>query len=261
MNLTSSLGVRARAGAWVVAGLAGVAMLATGCGAGQNSQTALKEPSVPGVHANLEDISLRNVQIVYPGREHPSYPQDGAAPLEVRIFNSGSTPDALVGVSSPVAKEVGLLSESGKDASGACPDAEVDAEQPKPTEKPADEPASPGASPSESPGRETSPEPTESPAGAAPATTFSVEVKPRGCALLAPGAAYHLVLSGLNEELSPGDTVEITFQFSEAGDVTLNVPFGMPTEGADHSPINMHPEEPEVVGGGKRGGEGDEGGH
>lgn len=207
---------------------AGLTTLLAGCSAGQISQTALTEPSVPGVHADAGDISLRNVQIVYGGREHPNYEKGGDAPLDVRIFNTGAEPDVLTGVKSPAAERVTLVSGDQvagdeNEGSGVCPEPVVD------------------AGPDQ------------------PASTFTIALKPGACALLAPGHQFHLQLGGLTEKLAPGDAVDVTFTFGQAGDVTLKVPFGMPTEGANHSPVNMHPEEPEVVGGHK-GGEG-EGGH
>jgi copper(I)-binding protein len=234
----------------LLAAIAGTALL-TGCGAGQQAQTASKEPSVPGVNANLGTVLLRNVQIGYPDRESRSYPRGATAPLEVRIFNSGTDPDALVGVRSDAADQV-LLLGSDSETSNICPQASVSVPAAQPTgQSPLTAPTSPTrasgtaeATPGE-PGDTAVPTPLR-PKGDA---EFSVELAPGGCALLLPGKPYRLELSGLREELAPGGTASVTFRFREAGEVTLQVPFGLPTDGPEHTPLDIHPSEPPVVGG------------
>ncbi len=227
------------------------AMLLTGCGAGQDAQTASKEPSVPGVSADLKGIAVRNVQIAYPDRETRTYPRGGDAPLEVRIFNSSTETDALVRVSSEIAEEVVLV---GSPTEAICPQASVSVPAARPTLQPTR--PRPGASPSGT--AEPTPEPptTQGPEAPAGNAEFAVELAPGTCALLT-GEPYRLELSGLRQELAPGDVVPVTFSFREAGEVTLQVPFGLPTDGPEHSPENIHPVEPPVVGGGDKG----DGGH
>ncbi|MGH3715699.1 MAG: copper chaperone PCu(A)C [Micromonosporaceae bacterium] len=237
MRLTTS-GVR-RASALI---LAGAVVALAGCSAGQNAQTAAKEPSVPGAHADLDGLALRNAQIAYADREHRSYPKGGNAPLDVRIFNTGDTPDSLVSVSSEVADSVVLVGAAAE-TSEICPEAAVSvptkaAPSPTATGSPTGSPSPTPAAPAEKPG-----------AGSA---EFTIALAPGSCALLQADQPYHLELSGLHEEIAPGGTVPITFRFAEAGEVTLDVPFGMPHDGAEHSPVNMHPEEPHVVGGGPK---------
>jgi hypothetical protein len=224
----------------LLAALAGTTLL-VGCGAGQQTQTASKEPSVPGVSANLRDIALRNVQIGYPDRESRSYPQDGTAPLEVRIFNSGTDADALIGVRSDAAAAV-LLVGSTSEGSNVCPEASVSLPATEPTGRPS-RPARPatGTTPSDTAGL--------TPVRPAGTAEFSIELTPGSCALLLPDKPYRLELTGLREELAPGGVVPVTFSFREAGEVTLRVPFGLPTEGPEHSPVDIHPAEPPVVGG------------
>ncbi|MGV9825839.1 hypothetical protein [Gordonia sp. NPDC003429] len=55
----------AQATAVAAAGIA-IALGTTGCGAGQISQTANQLPAVNGANANLGQIELRDVQIIYP---------------------------------------------------------------------------------------------------------------------------------------------------------------------------------------------------
>lgn len=237
----SRAGRAPRRGAAVLLTAVAGAMLLAGCGAGLDAQTAGKEPSVPGVSADLGGIAVRNVQIGYPDRETRIYPRGGEAPLEVRIFNSGTETDALVEVKSEVAEQV-VLAGSGGEGSAVCPQASVSLPAAQPTLQPTRE--RPGTSPSGTP----EPPTTLSPTGSAGNAEFAVELAPGACALLT-GEPYRLELSGLREELAPGDVVPVTFSFREAGEVTLQVPFGLPTDGPEHSPEDIHPVEPPVVDG------------
>jgi len=241
----SRAGRAPRRGAAVLLTAVAGTMLLAGCGAGLDAPTAGNRPSVPGVSANLGDIAVRNVQIGYPDRETRSYPEGGTAPLEVRIFNSSTETDALVGVKSEVAEQV-TLAGSGGEGSAVCPQASVSLPAAQPTVQPTRQ--RPGTSPSGT--AEPTPEPptTLSPAGSDGNAEFAVELAPGACALLT-GEPYRLELSGLREELAPGDVAPVTFSFREAGEITLQVPFGLPTDGPEHSPEDIHPVEPPVVGG------------
>jgi len=50
-----------------------------------------------------------------------------------------------------------------------------------------------------------------------------------GAALLKPGG-FHIMMIGLTEALTAGDTIEITLTFAESGEVTLTVPVKEPEE-------------------------------
>ncbi|MBP0656566.1 hypothetical protein J8J20_22085, partial [Mycobacterium tuberculosis] len=51
----------------VAAFAAGAALALSGCSAGQISQTANQASAINGNFADVEEISLRNVHIVFPG--------------------------------------------------------------------------------------------------------------------------------------------------------------------------------------------------
>jgi periplasmic copper chaperone A len=55
----------------------------------------------------------------------------------------------------------------------------------------------------------------------------AIDVPARGEALLAP-AGMHIMLIGLTQALSPGDTIELTLQFERAGPIRLQVPVRQP---------------------------------
>lgn len=96
------------------AGLAACAMVLTGCGSGQISQTASQESAVNGTSANVKEIALRNVhlQAVQTG----DFLQPGTVvPLMfVAANNSPDVDDKLLAVSS----EIGQVTLTG---AGAIP--------------------------------------------------------------------------------------------------------------------------------------------
>lgn len=242
--LTSAVRSRVprRGAAVLFTAVAGTAIL-VGCGAGQQAQTAAKDPSVPGVNATVQGIALRNLQVGYPGRERRSYPEGGNAPLEARIFNSGTRTDALIGVRSDTAEHVVLVESSGE-ASGVCREGRVSLPPTQPASQPSVTP--PGTvEPTPGDTSETAQPDTELPAGN---PEFSIDLAPGACALLLRGQPYHLELAGLREELGPGSVVPVTFTFQEAGELTVNVPFGLPSDGPEHSPLDIHPPEPPALG-------------
>ncbi|MGH3663550.1 MAG: hypothetical protein ACRDT1_12225 [Micromonosporaceae bacterium] len=254
--------------------VASLTALLAGCGAGQQSQTARTTVAIPGVDADAGKVALRNLQVVYPGREHRTYPVGGLAPLDVQIFNTGQEPDALVAVKAAGFGKVVLIG-SDRQPSELCREAPVRTRPARPADTPPSEPAevspSPGqespATPETSPSASTEhspghgPEPAPTPDEAAGSAKFTISLPPDGCALLGPNGTHQLAISELSEEISPGDEVPITFVFRNAGELTVEAPVGMPTEPADNSPMNMHPEEPPMVGeghGSDSGGEGHE---
>jgi len=263
-----------RGGALLVAG-AGVAALLAGCGAGQISATAETVPAVPGVNVDHGELALRNILITYPGREERTYPVGGNAPLEVQIINTGTQEDALIGAFSEAAESVELVEGDSSAEPAVCPTGSVGAEipSPEPTEEPTtteptlptqepttQAPATEPSAPATTPASPTSPTLTTAPAsptdqadegdaedaGPAGASEFEVVIPAGGCALLRPGQAYYLQLTDLTEPVEPGQGIEVTFLFREAGEVTLVLNMGLPSsgpEGPDYSPLPVHGEE------------------
>jgi hypothetical protein len=84
------------------AGLLGLVL--TGCGAGQDAQTSLTLPSVPGVNLDAADgsILIRNAYLVF---DADGYPVAGEAPIQVWIYNTTSRPVRLTGLASPQGAE------------------------------------------------------------------------------------------------------------------------------------------------------------
>jgi len=202
----------------------GLAVVLTGCGAGQITQTDTQSSGVNGANANAGPIALRDVQLAAPNNTPGAYPPGANAVLVATIVNTGLTSDTLVGVTSPVAANVlingsptGGASLPGNFAvaSGQDPD---DATSTEPSSPPPSGPASATSSPAGS----TSPSAS---AGATPA-------QPRPSS---PGR-ISIVLTGIKSvngaSLRSGMTVPITFYFAHAGQVTIpNVPIGAPADG------------------------------
>lgn len=91
------------------AGLAASALILTGCGSGQISQTADQEPAVNGTSANANNIALRNVHLQ--ATQTSGFLQPGQVlPLVfVAANNSPDADDRLVSVTS----EVGTVALTG----------------------------------------------------------------------------------------------------------------------------------------------------
>jgi len=87
--------------------VAGCAVVAVGtlAACGHIPPQAREHASIAGTNASLGDIGIRNAQITLSA--------NGNGVLTVALFNSGSTPDALMAVSSPAATGGTLPSAAG----------------------------------------------------------------------------------------------------------------------------------------------------
>jgi copper(I)-binding protein len=226
------------------AGLLGVGLSAgvAGCGAGQNSQTESQRGPNSGVDIGSADgtIQLRDIAFVYGGPE--GYPQGGTAALQVRIFNQGKTPVRLVGVTS----EKGTAVLSGPSAA------------PPPPPAPPPAPSSPAPSGSGSPSGAVPPSGSVPSSGSvppspapAPATSSSapvgnpqidIEIPVAGFVVLTPGSDRYVQLTGLAEEIVPGQTVVLTFRFDNGITITTPVPTAIPLSPLPRSPMEFEEE-------------------
>jgi periplasmic copper chaperone A len=86
------------------------ALTLMGCAAGQITQTDRQIAAVDGSYGNVGNaIALRNVFIPYPPTQDGTYPPGATVPVVLTIINQGSSPDELVGVTSPAAGQVIVL--------------------------------------------------------------------------------------------------------------------------------------------------------
>ncbi|MBX6748207.1 MAG: copper chaperone PCu(A)C [Micromonosporaceae bacterium] len=203
----------------------GAVLALAGCSAGQITQTATQVPPVVGVNLDAGDIALRNLVIAYNGPE--GYPAGSDAPLVVRLFNNGHEPVTLVGVSTDKAEAVvltGAPTVVSPTGSATQPPA------PEPTASPTEE-ASPAPTDTAEPTATPTATPTPTPTTQRPTgEPVSVTIPPQSYVLLVPGESDsgHLVLVGLREAIIPGESVNVTFTFSDGTTVVAPVPLAPP---------------------------------
>jgi copper(I)-binding protein len=212
-------GRRARIAASALgAGVAALAVLAA-CSAGQITQTSNQVPGIPGVNASASPntwIALRDLTIEY--NSPAGYAEGESAPLVVRIFNTGDRKITLIGVDAGDAAAGVEIADAGGTTTGDA--------------------ATTSASTSASAGPATA---TPTPSGA---RALAVDIDPSGYALLVPGEGPYLRLVGLARPLRPGDSVPLTFRFSDGSTALVSVPFGVPDEPAPRAtPVAPHEEE------------------
>ena len=188
----------------LVAGACAALALA-GCSAGQLTQTASQVAAVPGANVTVGSIALRDLKIQYNGPE--GYRPGDDAPLAVRIFNDGTEPVTLTGVTADKAEAVTLVGGPG-----------VPARAPRPLRAPrARPPAQPRRIPEPrgQPGDLAKPGRIPQPRSAAvaltkPGATHLVPVVDPDPAAVAtscwsPDQGSYLQLTGLKEPVTPGD--------------------------------------------------------
>ncbi|MEV5840284.1 hypothetical protein [Nocardia sp. NPDC052112] len=204
--VTASTGARRRMVS-VAALAAGAALVLSGCGAGQVSQTATQVAAVNGNHADIDRISLRNVHIVYPagGTEYTNA-KGGKAIIALSVVNNGETvTDELTSISTDLGT-VKITPPAGDPAFRIAPQQTVVAAT-SATDVTAAKSDQHGATPS---GTAT---PTTSAAPAGDKTTVNPEQK--------PGL---IEITGLTKDITPGLTYPVTFNFKQNGTVTVQVP-------------------------------------
>lgn len=208
---------------------AGAAVLATvalaGCSAGQVAETALERPSNQGVNRNNSNntVAVRNLAVTYNGPE--GYEANANAPLEVGLFNQTSQPITVQVTSS--------RPTDGTNIADVITASSVGIVGPAPSGQPSTEPSAPQApTPSDS----AEPSTPATPAEPAPRPA-QIVLAPLGYATFLPRDAESLQLIGLSQKLTPGNSVYVTFQFSNgAQPLTLAAPVAVPTSPASRGP-------------------------
>ncbi|WP_433730342.1 hypothetical protein ACQP0C_03080 [Nocardia sp. CA-129566] len=216
--MTASTGARRRMVS-VAALAAGAALVLSGCGAGQISQTATQVAAVNGNHADIDRISLRNVHIVFPaaGSEYTNT-KGGKAIIALSIINNGETvTDELTSINTDLGT-VKITPPAGDPAFRIAPQQTVVAAS-----------SAPGAA-AKSDEHGATPSTTATPsATATPSTTAKADqhgAGPAGDKATAdaekkPGL---IEITGLTRDITPGLTYPVTFNFKQNGTVTVQVP-------------------------------------
>lgn len=231
-RVASAAGVR-----WAAA-LAVVGLAVAGCGASRSAQTSEMAPAISGVDADAGTLALRDMQVDF--GERGFYLAGEQAPLRIWIDNQGDEPVTLEAVTSPDAEAVLLATEEvpAEGESSPAPDESATpgadgSETPSAdaSETPEGEDASPTADASAS----ASPEGEETAAAIAGERDFTIEIAPDSFVRLAPARGSFLLLDGLKEKVTMGQTVEVTFLFSNDEEVTVDLPVGAPAAAPSRS--------------------------
>ncbi|MGY1710154.1 hypothetical protein ACI8AC_11660 [Geodermatophilus sp. SYSU D00758] len=215
----------------------------TACSAGQVTQTATQDRDKVGPSEQVGDILLRQVLLEYP--EEGAYEEGEDASLVMAIVNTGQAEDTLLSIEGEGFDEAVLTAEPTP-----VPPA-PDSPAPDGTTTP-----SPGATATTSPEgtATTSPENTATPGTpttTAPATgtgSAGVEIPIPGNSTVFLGPDDTAVeLVGLSEPLTPGQGIELTLTFAEAGEVTVTARVNTPGEALERGePFDFHHEEQET---------------
>lgn len=206
----------------VVLGI-GAAVLASGCSAGQITQTDTQVPAVNGSMGTVKQIAVRDVQLAFPaGKTY--FSKGESASLLLTIANSGDATDKLVAVSSPQfgsgAQIVGDASIPGFHAISATATAVTPVSTTSTTAT-----STTGTSTTGTSTTGTSTTGTSTTGTSTTGTSASTTVTTTTSAPELPIGSIQIQLVGLTaDKLLPGQTVQVTFTFANAGDLTLNVP-------------------------------------
>ena len=228
-RVLKSTSIRVRLAATVGTAL-GAALVLAGCSAGQIAQTAGMEPAVNGGLGQAGDIAVRDVQFVYP--DGGIYPAGASVPLRGVIINGGLQDDELVDAIS----NWGRVTITGDKTLLAGHTLTLDGTAPAPSSTPTTTsgPSSTGSSTSStgsssssssttgsSTGSSTSSSTGSSTSSSTPTTTSSPAKPTIG--------KVSITLVGLQEKVSVGKTVTVTFIFRNGGQATVTVPIANPT--------------------------------
>ncbi|SDN49647.1 copper chaperone PCu(A)C [Geodermatophilus sp. DSM 45219] len=232
----------------------------TACSAGQVSQTATQNRDKVGPEAAVGDLTLRAITLAYP--EDGLYEEGEDAELQLAIVNGDTEDDTLIGIEGEAFDGVVVAGEAT--ASPAVPSSPSAApSSTAPSSAPAGETTAPGTTAGETPAAGTTgpeaattgPEATEPAATAtpsapatptAPETSTEVDIPvPAGSTVFLGGADGATVeLADLSEELTAGQSIEVTLTFERAGEITVPVLVATPDEVLPREePFDFHHEE------------------
>jgi copper(I)-binding protein len=205
------------------------------CSAGQVTQTATQERDKVGALAAVGDITLRKANLEHPG--DGGYAAGDDAVLVLAIANGSDEADTLTDISGEGFDEA-VISTSGAAAPSTS-------SVPGASTAPADPTTDADAAATPPVATQTAP-----PAAA----TTELEIPARSTVFIGEESGPTVTLSGLDEALTTGRYLELTFTFENAGEVTMLVPVANPAEVLERGEaFDFHHEE--EASGGETGGE------
>jgi copper(I)-binding protein len=183
----------------------------TACSAGQVNQTSTQLRDKVGPMVQVGDLELRGIQLAYP--EDGSYVPGDDAELQMSIVNTGSEDDALTGISGTGFSRVRVTGSSSGTVIAASPSAAATT---------------------------TSPPATATASGGGRAVDITI---PARSSIFLGQNAPTVTLVALGEGLTPAQTMDLTFTFDRAGDVTVAVPVAVPSSNVPQtSSFNFEPD-------------------
>jgi hypothetical protein len=228
-----SLGTRRVA---LFAGAAAASAVAlTGCSAGQVAETAQKAPSTHGVNVDNADgsVALRGLAVTY--RSPKGYLSGGNAPLELSMYNQTRQPITVQVASQPAARtdeKAGVVSARSAALVGPAPSAVPAAPDASAAAGQSADPAAPDPSgaPDPAAGPDASAAPDASPTAARPGVKpAQITIAPLDSVIFRADDTETLQLIGLSGPLVPGNSVNLTFAFSNgAPPLTVQAPMAIP---------------------------------
>ncbi len=208
----------------------------TACSAGQVAQTATQNRDKVGPEAAVGDITLRQITLAHP--QGGRYEEGDSAELQMAIVNGDTESDTLVGIEGEAFDGVVVSGQAAAvpTTPGAAPVATTPATPTTPGAAP--EPTSPG----------TTPTPSVPAAPSTPTASSEVDIPiPAGSTVFLGGAGGATVeLAELTEELTAGQSIEVTLTFERAGEVTVQAMVATPDRVVPREePFDFHHEEGE----------------
>jgi copper(I)-binding protein len=210
------------------------------CSAGQVPQTATQNRDKVGPEAAVGDLSLRQITLAHP--QEGRYEEGGTAELQLAIVNSDTESDTLVGIEGEAFDGVLVSGQAAAvpTTPGAAPVATTPATPTTPGAAP--QTTTPGTTPT--PG--TVPTPSVPAAPSTPTASSEVDIPiPAGSTVFLGGAGGATVeLTDLTEELTAGQSIEVTLTFERAGEVTVQALVATPERVVPREePFDFHHEE------------------
>jgi copper(I)-binding protein len=217
------------------------------CSAGQVAQTAEQNRDRFGGTAAAGDIAIRNAQLAYPVTG--AYQKGGDARLLVAIANGGQTDDTLVSIEGEAFDGVEVTGLAAPAAGSTTPAPAAGSTTPAPaagSTTPA--PAAGSTTPAPAAGS-TTPAPAAGSTTPAPAAGSTTPAPAAGSTTPAPAAGSTeldlpipansnvyvgdsgpvVTLTGLSQSFAPGQSLDVTMTFEEAGEVPVQVLVGVST--------------------------------
>ncbi|APU12421.1 MULTISPECIES: hypothetical protein [Actinoalloteichus] len=242
---------------------AGLALVVSGCSAGQITQTSRKEPVINGINGDVGDMAVRDAQLLFPVGEDHFYPAGSSIPLSMTLVNTGRTTDRLVEITSPSAALVEVegdteipggttvvatvdpadwtdaqrrLAEQEEQGSTSPSTVEVDPENGDVEGDAA------GTEGDDAAGDDAAGADTEGDDATDDATSTSTPSSQANAQNRLPleDDVITVTLTDLINDLQPGINLEIVFVFENAGPISLQVPMGAPSEPRANTQDDQH---------------------